>query len=190
MSQNFQGFPHFELLGEATLATQLSRFLVVVQVEFESLLAEWWSVHRGRFSGRVVFFSAPPRGGQATVWSWGRFPFGTSPAFIFPGGQSARTFYWRCFSGIWKSKMDVLTLQNQHHGLASDSCDHSLAKEAGNVGCVWASIGGKDLSKRWVAMIWREFPFSKASCLVSIHWLVVRCTIVDRRRTCTCTGDG
>lgn len=47
MSQNFQGFPHFqgepcyELLGEATLATQLSRFLVVVQVEFESLLAEW-----------------------------------------------------------------------------------------------------------------------------------------------------
>ena len=44
--------------------------------------------------------------------------------------------------------MDVLTLQNQHHGLASDSCDHSHAKEAGNVGCVWASIGGKDLSKR------------------------------------------
>ena len=65
MSQNFQGFPHFELLGEATLATQLSRFLVVVQVEFESL-AEWWSVHRGRFSGRVVFYSPPPRG-QATV---------------------------------------------------------------------------------------------------------------------------
>ena len=186
----FPGFPSFWTIGGGNLGhttVKVSRccagwiwIIACRMVECTSRPIFWES----------RFFLRPPEGGSSYGVKLGSFSVPNISAFIFPGGQSARTFYWRCFSGIWKSKMDVLTLQNQHHGLASDSCDHSLAKEAGNVGCVWASIGGKDLSKRWVAMIWREFPFSKASCLVSIHWLVVRCTIVDRRRTCTCTGDG
>lgn len=142
------------------------------------------------FPGESFFFSPPPRGGKLRCeigvvfrsehlqwlkdfneifkW-WCLLNLFFRWCLYFSGDNQLEPFIEDVFQEFENPKWMywILTLQNQHHGLGSDSFDHSLAKEAGNVGCVWVSIGGKDLSKRW----WFGGCFPFPSILVGIHSL-------------------
>lgn len=88
----FPGFPSFWTIGGGNLGhttVKVSRccagwiwIIACRMVECTSRPIFWES----------RFFLRPPEGGQATVWSWGRFPFRTSPPLFFRGDNQLEPF--------------------------------------------------------------------------------------------------